>query len=76
MIFFAQLLFFVSIMAFFFGIEKWSWRLLLLSTITFLPIAYYFLHDVVNVWQYLGLIPILLLTLTVIFWILKRTVSM
>jgi len=44
---------------------------MLLSTITFLPIAYYF-SGAVNAWKYIGLTPIVLLILTIVFWFLSR----
>ena len=45
------------------GVIKRSWLLLLVSTITSMPIAFYFL-GAVNAWRYVGFTPIILLILT------------
>ncbi|AQQ53123.1 hypothetical protein [Planococcus lenghuensis] len=68
MLFILQLLFFVSVAALVYGIAKKSFLYLLVSTLTSLPIAYLFLYGVNNGWKYIGLLPIVLLALTVIFW--------
>jgi ABC-type polysaccharide/polyol phosphate export permease len=57
----------VSILTFFYGIFKKSWVSLLISFITFIPIAYYF-NGVENSWRLVALIPLLLLLLTFVFW--------
>jgi len=62
---------FVSIVAFMVGIAKKSWVILLISTITFIPIAYYF-SGANNSWQYVGLTPIMLLVLTLLIWITNK----
>lgn len=66
--------FIISIVAFFVGIGKKSWRALLLSTLTFLPIAYYF-FGTNNAWKYVGVIPIILLVLTVLFLLLEKKMA-
>ena len=63
--------FFISILTFILAIIKRSWVYMLLSTITFLPVAYYF-TGAENAWKYIGLTPIVLLILTIIFWFLER----
>ena len=45
------------------GVIKMSWLLLLVSMITSMPIAFYFL-GAVNAWRYVGFTPIILLILT------------
>jgi len=62
---------FVSIVALMVGVAKKSWIYLLISTITFLPIAYYF-SGANNAWRYVGLTPIVLFVLTIIIWRLKK----
>lgn len=62
---------FVSITALMVGIAKKSWIYLLISTITSLPIAYYF-SGANSAWKYVGLTPIVLLVLTIIIWFLNR----
>jgi len=54
---------FVSIIALAVGIVKKSWTAFLISSLTFLPIAYYF-WGANNAWKMVGLTPILLLLLT------------
>ena len=68
-----QLSLFVSIVALIVGVSKLSWIYLLISTITFLPIAYYFL-GANNAWKYVGLTPIILLVLTIIIWLLNKRI--
>lgn len=63
--------FFVSIVTLVVGVINRSWILLFVSTITFTPIAYYFL-GAVNAWKYTGFTPILLLLLTVYVWFSGR----
>lgn len=63
--------FFVSILTLILAIVKRSWLYMLLSTITFLPVAYYF-SGAINAWKYIGLAPIVLLILTIVFWFLSR----
>jgi len=63
--------FFVSILTLILAIVKRSWVYMLLSTITFLPVAYYF-SGAVNAWKYIGLTPIILLILTIVILFLNR----
>lgn len=56
------------------GVIKQSSCLLLISTITSLPIAYYFL-GAVNAWRYIGFMPIILVILTIYFGLLRRRVN-
>lgn len=53
------------------GVSKRSWIFMLISTITFIPFAFYFL-GAVNAWKYVGFTSIILLTLTVYFWFSAR----
>ncbi|MFL0507072.1 hypothetical protein ACH0B5_15130 [Ureibacillus sp. 179-F W5.1 NHS] len=66
-----QLSLFISMVTLILGIEKKSWILLLISTITFLPIAYYFSGSN-NVWKFVGITPIILLILTTLMWFIKK----
>lgn len=68
MLFMLQLLLFVSIAALVYGVVKKSSFYLLVSTLASLPIAYLFLFGVNSAWRYIGLMPIVLLALTMIFW--------
>jgi len=63
--------FFVSILTLILAIVKRSWVYMLLSTITFLPVAYYF-SGAVNAWKSIGLTPIVLLILTIVILFLNR----
>lgn len=72
MLFVLQLLFLISIAALVYGVAKKSSLYLLVSTLTSLPIAYLFLFGVNNAWKYIGFLPIVFLTLTVIFWRMTR----
>lgn len=63
--------FFISIVSFFIGVAKISWPALLLSTLTFLPIAYLF-FGANNALRYVGLTPLVLLALTILFWLLNK----
>lgn len=63
--------FLTSIITFAFGIAKRSWLFMLISTITLMPIAYYF-FGANNALKYVGLTPIILLLLTLFFWFSKR----
>ncbi|MFJ8260650.1 hypothetical protein ACIQ4I_01665 [Rummeliibacillus sp. NPDC094406] len=63
--------FLVSIFTLIFGIFKRSWLFMLISTITFIPIAYYF-WGAENAWKYVGFTPIILLILTIYFWFSGR----
>lgn len=65
-----RLSFFISIICLFLGAVKRSWLLLLISTITFLPIAYYFL-GAVNYFKLIGFVPVILFSLAILFWFLK-----
>lgn len=67
MLFLWQLSLFISMVTLLLGIEKKSWLLLLMSTITFLPIAYYF-AGANNIWKFVGITPIILLVLTIFMW--------
>ncbi|MFJ7736263.1 hypothetical protein ACIQ2D_07935 [Lysinibacillus sp. NPDC097287] len=49
------------------AIVKSSWVYMLISTISFFPIAFYF-FGAVNAWKYVGLTPIVLLTITRFMW--------
>lgn len=55
---------FISIVALIVGIVKRWWVPLLISTLTALPITYYF-WGANNEWKLVGLTPILLLLLTI-----------
>lgn len=61
-----QLSFFIFGVTLIVGIFKKSWVFMLISTITFLPIAFYFL-GAKNSFKYIGLTPIVLFILTVLF---------
>lgn len=63
--------FLTSIVTLVFGISRRSWIFTLISTITFIPIALYFIGTN-NALKYVGLIPIIFLLLTVLFWSSKR----
>ncbi|WP_075618612.1 hypothetical protein [Paenisporosarcina indica] len=71
MLFLWSLSFVVSIVALIVGVAKKSWIYLLISTITFLPIAYYF-SGANNTWKYVGLTPIVLLVLTIFIWLFNK----
>lgn len=62
---------FVSIVALMVGIAKKSWVTLLISTITFIPIAYYF-SGANNAWKYVGLTPFMLLILTIVIYFMNK----
>ncbi|PKH08541.1 hypothetical protein [Planomicrobium sp. MB-3u-38] len=62
---------FVSIVFLLAGLLKRSWIFLLISTITFIPIAYYF-SGANNAWKYVGLTPVLLLALTAAVWLKSK----
>lgn len=63
--------FFISIIALVIGVFKRSWVFMLISAITFIPIAYYF-SGAVNYLRYIGFAPVIMLFLTIIFWFLKK----
>ena len=63
--------FLTSIITLVFGISRRSWLFMLISTITFIPIAYYF-FGANNALKYVGLTPIIFLLLTVFFWFSER----
>ena len=63
--------FLTSIITLAFGISRRSWLFMLISTITFIPIAYYF-FGANNALKYIGLTPIMFLLLTVFFWFSER----
>ena len=66
-----QLSLFVSILTLSVGVVKKSWVFLLISTITFIPIAYYF-SGANNAWKYVGLTPVILFLLTILFWFISK----
>jgi len=66
-----QLSFFIFGVTLIVGIFKKSWVFMLISTITFLPIAFYFL-GAKNAFKYIGLTPIFLFILAILFWFFKR----
>ena len=72
-----QLSLLVSIVTLLMGIAKRSWFFLLISTVTFIPIAYYF-SGANNAWKYVGVIPFIFLILTILTWFInnKKTKSM
>lgn len=74
MLFLWQLSLIISILGLIVGVVKKSWIYLLISTITSLPIAYYFL-GAENAWKYVGLTPIVLLVLTIIIRLLNKKKS-
>lgn len=63
--------FLTSIITLAFGISRRSWLFMLISTITSIPIAYYFFGANSAV-KYVGLIPIILLGLTLFFLFSER----
>ena len=52
-------------------VVKTSWIFLLISTITFIPITYYF-SGANNAWKYVGLTPVILLFLTIFIWFISK----
>ena len=60
-----------SIIAFMVGMAKRSSIALLMSTLTSLPIAFYFL-GAENAWRLVGFMPFALLILTVFIWLLNK----
>lgn len=66
-----QISLFVSIATLFVGVAKTSWVSLLISTITFIPIAYYF-SGANNAWKYVSLTPFFLLILTILFGFIHK----
>ena len=66
-----QLSLFVSILTLLVGLVKKSWVFLLISTITFIPIAYY-LSGANNAWKYVGLTPVILVILTILIWFIRK----
>lgn len=66
-----QLSLFISILALMVGIIKKSWVFLLASTITFIPISYYF-SGAKNAWKYVGLTPLILIVLTILIWFISK----
>ncbi|MGE8035018.1 hypothetical protein [Lysinibacillus sp. NPDC093692] len=67
-----QLSFFISGVTLIVGIKKKSWVYMLISTITFLPLAFYFLLGAKNSFKYIGLTPFVLFILAILFSFLKR----
>lgn len=72
MLFWGYLSFFVAILTFVFSLVGRSWKLMLLSFITSLPVAYYFL-GALSAWRFVAYIPIVLLILTIIFWRINKS---
>ena len=72
MLFFWYLSFFVAILTFVFSLVDRSWKLMLISFTTSLPVAYYFL-GALNAWRLVACIPIVLLILTVVFWKMNKS---
>ncbi|MBQ6446861.1 hypothetical protein KGR20_06880 [Cytobacillus oceanisediminis] len=70
-VFLWQVSFGVSIITLLIGLVKRSWVSMLISSVTFLPVAYYFL-GAENGLRLIGFIPILLLILTIVFWRSKK----
>lgn len=68
-----QLSLFVSIGTLIVGVGKKSWIFLLISTITFIPIAYYF-SGANNAWKFVGLTPVILLVLTILIWFISKKI--
>lgn len=62
----------ISIFTLIMGLVKQSWRLLLISTISTLPIALYFLMGAENALKYVGFSPLLLLILTAAMWVMNK----
>ncbi|CAM3206566.1 hypothetical protein FITA111629_09895 [Filibacter tadaridae] len=60
-----------SIITLAFGISSRSWTFMFLSTVTSIPIAYYF-FGANNALKYVGFTPIILLVLTIYFWFSGR----
>ncbi len=63
--------FVISIFALVFAVVKFSWVYMLISTITSIPVAYYF-FGANNAWKYVAFTPIILLILTVVFLFLGK----
>jgi len=59
---------FISVLA----VVKLSWIYMLISTIASIPVASYYFLGANNAWKYIGLIPIFLLILAVVFWFLEK----
>lgn len=60
-----------SIFTLVFGIFRRSWLFMLISTVTSIPIAYYF-FGANNSVKYVDLTPIILLLLTLFIWFSER----
>lgn len=71
MLFFWYASLLTSIITVAFGIFKRSWFLMLISTITSIPIAYYF-FGANNAVKYVGLTPVFLLVLTLLILFSER----
>ena len=63
--------FVIAIFAFVLAVVKFSWKYMIVSTITTIPVVRYFI-GANNAWKYLSLIPMILLILTVVFWFLEK----
>ena len=66
-----QLSIVISIFSLMVGIAKNSWVYMLISTISLLPITFYFL-GAVNAWKYVGLTPIVLFIITGLMWLKSK----
>jgi hypothetical protein len=61
----------MSLSAFLYSLLNRSWVSMLISFITFLPVAYYF-SGAENEWRLVAFIPIVLIMTTIIFWRMGR----
>lgn len=71
MLFFWYASLLTSIITLAFGIFKRSWGFMLISTLTSIPIAYYFL-GANNTVKYVGVTPVVLLLMTLVIWFMER----
>ena len=66
-----QMSFVISVVTFLYGIITTSWKSMIVSFITFLPIAYYF-NGANNAYRMVAFIPILTLIVALYFWRNKK----
>lgn len=66
-VFLWQVSFVISVVTLLYGLYKKSWISMLVSFITSLPVAYYFL-GANNAWKLVAIIPVILLVLTVVLY--------
>ena len=66
-VFFWDISFAVAIITFFVGVFKKSRIFMLVSFLTFLPIAFYF-SGALNAWRIAGLVPLLPFALFIKYW--------